>query len=121
MTNNEKMITDEELIKRIYSVINDFEGQADDLCYAVGIVLVGRRYGWRVMRLISSRKAWMLACRLFGDLKTGDLMQEKGPIYSYSLGARIVDKLGHYWDFINGNKSREDLSNTDRKMLLPMD
>lgn len=121
MINNEKLISDEELIKRVYSVVNDFHGQADDLCYVVGIVLVGRRYGWRVMRLISSRKAWKLASDLFGDLKTGELMEEKGPIYSHSLGARIVDTLGHYWDFINGNKSREQLSNTDRKMLSPMD
>jgi hypothetical protein len=50
-------------------VTKDFHGQLDDLTNAVGLIVVGRLMRWRVMRLITSRKAWATANRLFGDPK----------------------------------------------------
>jgi len=97
------MITDEELEAKIEKVCDGFVGQLDDLYAAVGLIVVGRRYGWRVMRLISSRRHWSLAADLFGDPK--ELMLERGRCYKKSLGCEIVDKVGEYWSFIRGHKT----------------
>lgn len=96
------MITDEELNAKIEKVCDEFTGQLDDLYAAVGMIVVGRRYGWRVMRLVSSRRHWMVATRLFGDPK--QLMKERGRCYEKSLGCQLIDKAGGYWDYIKGNK-----------------
>jgi hypothetical protein len=97
------MIDDKELNEKIEKVCEEFTGQLDDLYAAVGMIVVGRRYGWRVMRLAASRRHWTVATRLFGDPK--QLMREKGRLYHKSIGCSIIDKAGHYWDFIKGVKS----------------
>lgn len=79
----------------------EFHGQLDDLYKAVGMMVVGQFYGWRVMRLITSRSVWGKAVKLFGDPKT--LMPERGYLWKKSLGLRAVDKLDDYWKVIQGH------------------
>lgn len=108
-------MNDAELMKKIDDVSTEFKGQLDDLQAAVGMVTIGRLYGWRVMRLTSSRRHWMVACRLFGDLK--EILPERGVLAHKSLGLKIVDTAGDYWDFVAGNVSRDVLPLHDRKMI----
>lgn len=118
MTEDKKteIISDEQLLIEIDKVVSVYTGQIDRLYEAVGMIVVGRLLGWKVMRLVSSRKCWSLANDLFGDPKK--LMDHETKYSHRSLGLRIVEKIGGYWDIINGNKSRDDLSNHDRKSLL---
>src|SRR5574343_577307 len=101
------MITDAELMKKIEEVSTNFVGQLDDLQAAVGMLAVGRLYGWRVTRLISSKRHWQVACRLFGDLK--ELLPPEGDLAHKSVGLTVVKKAGDYWDFVAGNVSRDEL------------
>jgi len=108
-------MNDEQIIKMIEEVSTAFVGQLDDLQAAVGMLAVGRLYGWRVTRLISSRRHWAVACKLFGDLK--ELLPERGVLAHKSVGLAIVDKAGGYWEVIGGAVSREDLPLHQRKMV----
>lgn len=108
-----KTITDEELLKKIEEVSTNFKGQLDDLTEAIGIVIAGRLFGWKVMRLVNSKRSWGVACRLFGDLK--EFLPERGVLAHKSVGLAIVDKAGVYWDFINGVVNRDDLPLHERK------
>lgn len=94
------MITDEELMAKIDQVSGEFKGQIDDLYTAIGMIMMGRLFGWRVLRLTSSRSQWARATRLFGDLK--ELMPERGKYAHRSMGLAIADKLGSYWDVVKG-------------------
>ena len=107
------MITDEEFNELIEQKCGEFVGQIDDLYAAVGMLVVGRLYGWRVMRLVSVKRHWTVATRLFGDPKK--LMREKGRFYNKSIGCEIVDKAGDYWSFIKGHSS---ISRIDRKSTI---
>jgi len=107
------MMTDEQIIKIINEKSADFHGQLDDLQVAVGMLAVGRLYGWRVTRLISSKRHWSVACKLFGDLK--ELLPERGVLAHKSVGLAIVDKVGDYWGIIKGEVSRDDLPLHERK------
>lgn len=93
-------MNDKELMQKIDDVSADFKGQIDDLQAAVGLVMVGRLYGWRVMRLACSRRHWIVSCKLFGDLK--QILPERGVLAHKSVGLMVVDKAGDYWDYING-------------------
>ena len=97
------MRTDQELMAKIEEETEKYHGQIDHLYEAVGMVVVGRLTGWRVMRLVSSRRCWAAASKVFGDPK--EWMPERGRFAHRSLGLKIVDKVGGYWDFIAGHKS----------------
>ena len=110
------MINDEELMAKIEEVTKNFIGQLDQLYEAVGMITTGRLLGWRVMRLVSSRRCWMMASKLFGDPKK--LMPERGKYYKKSIGFKIIDGTMDYWDVIAGNVSREELPLHERKRLI---
>jgi hypothetical protein len=94
------MMTDKELMKLIDKVSTEYHGQFDDLQEIVGMVMVGRLYGWRVTRLVSSRRLWTLACNKFGDLK--EILPRETDLSKKSVGLNIIDAAGDYWEFING-------------------
>lgn len=94
------MMTDEELMAKIDQVSGEFKGQIDDLYMSIGMIMMGRLFGWRVLRLTSSRSQWARATKLFGDLK--ELMPERGKYAHKSIGLAIADKLGSYWDVVKG-------------------
>jgi hypothetical protein len=92
------MMNDEELMKRIDEETKAYSGDLSYLYEAIGMVVTGRLLGWRVMRLVSSGRCWSLATKLFGDPKL--LMPAKGKYYDKSVGMKIVDTTGEYWDYI---------------------
>jgi hypothetical protein len=92
------MMNDSELTAKIEQVTKDFDGQLDNLYETVGMIMLGRLMGWRVMRLVSSRRCWKMASDLFGDPKL--IMPERGKYYKKSIGLQIIDSTGHYWDYI---------------------
>jgi hypothetical protein len=94
------MMNDDELMKKIDQVSGDFIGQCDDLYMIVGMIVVGRLYGWRVVRLTVSRSMWAKAVKLFGDPK--ELMRERGKYAGKSVGLAVVDNLDAYWDVVKG-------------------
>jgi len=94
-------MTDEEMNALIDKVSSEFTGQIDDLSAAIGILVLGRLYGWRVMRLVSNRRHWAVANKIFGDMKK--LLPERGKYAHKSIGLKIADKFGDYWALIRGS------------------
>ena len=91
-----------ELSSKIESICSEYHGQLDDLYQAIGVVVAGQLFGWRVMRLVSTRSNWKLATDLFGDLKDPQLMPEYGVYCERSLGLHLTRELGDYWKVIRG-------------------
>lgn len=94
------MITDEELLTKIDHVSGEFKGQLDDLYKIVGMIVMGRLFGWRVVRLASTRGLWTKANRYFGDIK--ELMPERGKYAHKSVGLKIADELGEFRNIVIG-------------------
>jgi hypothetical protein len=107
------MIIDDELSSKIESVCADYAGTMDDLYSVVGMIVVGQLFGWKVLRLASSRRHWSKSIKLFGDPKL--YMPERGPLSYKSLGLVISDNLGRYWDIVRGVVHT---SVVDRKAIL---
>lgn len=106
------MISDEELLKQIEQVTKEFSGQLDYLYEAIGMITTGRLLGWRVMRLVSSGRCWTLATKLFGDPKL--LMPERGKYYEKSVGMKIIDTTGEYWEYVKRHKA---MPISERKLI----
>ena len=105
----------EDLALKVVLATEDYEGQIDHFYEVVGMIVVGRLVGWKVMRLVSSRRCWDLASKLFGDPK--ELMPERGQYAYRSVGLAIIDRIGGYWDIISGKASRDEIPLLERKMI----
>lgn len=106
----------DQINERIEEVCEQFKGQIPDLYQMIGIVMVGRLFGWRVVRLTASRRMWMMVTRTFGDPKVW--MPERGRLAHKSAGLQIINNLGDYWDFIKGNVPRDGFSEAERKAII---
>jgi predicted metalloprotease len=109
------MITDEELKAKIEEVCEDYHGGGDDLAMIVGMVVVGRYYGSRIMRLVSSKRHWALMQKHFGDFH--EVMDDKGDdrFYQKSFAVKVIDTATDYWRVISGHKA---MPLQDKKRLV---
>lgn len=97
---NEPFVLKPELAQAIDKVCSEYHGQLDDLYQAIGLLVAGQLFGWRVMRLVSSRTNWKVATELFGDLK--ELMPREGVYAHRSIGLKLANELGDYWKVVRG-------------------
>lgn len=105
-------MTDEELMQKIDEVSGDFEGQIDDLYEAVGMLIIGRLYGWEVMRIATPRRCWTFTTERFGDPKL--LMPRRGKYAHKSNGLKWADRFSSVMDVVKGNTY---LPSSDRKSV----
>lgn len=99
-TQNQPVLTPEQIFSEIERVSAEYHGQLDDLYEAIGLLAAGQVFGWRVMRLVAHRSIWRLATSLFGDLKL--LMPERGVFAHRSIGLKMADQLDDYWKVVQG-------------------
>ncbi len=108
------MISDGELMELFDRVAGEFHGQSDDLTQMIGMVVLGRLYGWRVARLVTPSKVWARSVKILGcDPKA--LMPERGKYAYKSLALSVADRLGGYWDMVRG--SALNITGPEKKVL----
>lgn len=110
------MMTDTEMLELIDKKASEYSGMGGDLISAIGIFVLCRLYGWKVMRLISSRRQWNLANEIFGDMKT--ITPDRGKYARKSVGLIIADKLGDYWAFVRGQINTKEDIEKNRKLII---
>lgn len=106
------MMTDKELMNEIDKVSTKFHGQIDDLYKAVGMIIIGRLFGWKVMRLASPRSTWVKATELFGDPKL--LMKPEEKLAYKSFALNLIKGTTEFWDYVRGDKA---MVTFDKKLI----
>jgi len=107
------MMTDQEFMDFSEKVIHDYKGQMDVLYSALGVLLVGRQFGWKVMRLTVSSRTYFKYQKVLGiDFK--DELKPLGDLYHKSIGFEIVNGFHDFWDVVKG-KSGISIERADRK------
>lgn len=91
--------------ERIEAYCLHFQGQLPDLFMLVGLVVAGPLFGWRVVRLVVSRRIWTMLAKEFGDPKVW--MPERGKLAYKSQGLKLVEQSGDFWGFIRGSARRK--------------
>jgi len=108
----DEMMNDKELMDLIENKSTDFHGQIDDLYKAVGMIIIGRLFGWKVMRLAAPRSTWTKATELFGDPKL--LMKDEEKLAHKSFGLHVCKEAKKYWEFVRGDLP---ITTLDRKNI----
>lgn len=112
-----QQMTSEELVAHIDSVIENYEGDSDVLFSSIGALMVGRKYGYRVLMIVTSNKSYSKYQKIIG-LQFKDVMEETTVISRRSLGFRIVKELNNFWDVVRGSYSID--RNEKRKFASTM-
>ena len=90
-----------ELDELVKGLAQDFSGQLPDLRNAVGALVMGRVYGWKVLRLVHDGPTYSRYERRLG-LKFREVCPELGPLARRSLGLEYAEKVQAFWKVAKG-------------------
>jgi len=89
-------LDDTDLIQLVDRIIEEFQGDQEELERAIGMLLLGRKMGWRVVHLTHDKTDVRRFERLLGIDLEGAL-PEVGPLSSKSAAWSALDGLGNFW------------------------
>lgn len=79
----------------------EFRGQFDELEAAIGMLMVGRLVGWKVLVLIHNKRTIRKYEEILG-ITVRDFFPEVGPLAEKSLAFRAVEQIGSFWKAVSG-------------------
>ncbi len=92
---------DSELIKHIDSRIGSFKGQLPVLESAIGALIVGRRFGWRVLYLVHDKKTMRKYEDILG-IRFREAIDPTGDKTNRSLAFHLQEKISNFWKAVSG-------------------
>ena len=98
MTNR---IPDEKVISYIDNLTPQFQGNINELEQAIGVWILGRKFGWRVMLLVHDRKTLAKYEKLLG-IEFREELPEVGELADKSLAWKAVQKVSNFWKAVRG-------------------
>ena len=96
-----------EVIKVLHKSIDNFHGYLDDLERAMGMYLLGKQMGWRVLVIIHTKRTIRKYEEILG-IEIRKAFDEVGPLAPRSVGYNIVVKLSNFWKAVSGDVPVEE-------------
>ena len=93
--------------------IYDFKGQLDELEAALGMYMLGRHVGWKVLYIIHSKKTIRKYETILG-IDVREAFPEVGPDADRSNGYRLAQTFSNFWKVVSGE---EKIDRDQRKAL----
>lgn len=98
-----KVMSDERMLKIIEEAVDRYTGDVTVLESAVGALVIGRLFGWHVLRLIHSGRTFAKYEGILG-IKFRDELPDRGPEAHTIGGIKLADKIGKFWQAIAGGQ-----------------
>lgn len=114
-------LTDDEtqaLITRLDSLIVNFEGDFHELESAIGMYMVGRIVGWKVLLLLHNKRTIKKYETILGGINIRDEFEPTTDFSNKSIAFKIITNLGNYWKGVNGEYSDPELKERRRELAL---
>lgn len=73
----------------------------DELESAVGMYMLARHFGWKVLYIIHSRKTIKKYEEVL-DLKLSDHFEEFGPGADRTYAKKVIDAVSNFWKLVSG-------------------
>ncbi|MCL4774921.1 MAG: hypothetical protein KJZ98_13320 [Burkholderiaceae bacterium] len=91
------------LTQRVDMICRDFKGQFDELEAALGMMLLGRLVGWKVLALIHNKRTIRKYEQILG-INIREAFPEEGPLAHKSLAYQTAKAVGKYWKAVSGDE-----------------
>jgi len=95
-------VTDQEILALVDRAADNFNGNLDELESAIGLLMIGRHYGWRVLLLIHSPGTIRKYCKILGIKHLREALPEVGVLAHRSTAWRMVDGTQNFWKVVRG-------------------
>lgn len=83
-----------------------FSGVIDELESAIGMLMLGDYFGWKVLVLVHNKRTIRKYEDILG-IKVREFFPEEGPIAMRSVGYDLALKLGNFWKAVSGDVAVE--------------
>lgn len=107
-----------EEAQQYFEIINkateNFHGQADELENAIGMLMIGRLLGWRVLLIIHNKRTIRKYEEIL-DINIREMFPPEGALSHKSLGYKIACKLSNFWKAVSGDikiDNRREIGNS---------
>jgi hypothetical protein len=100
------------LIKHIEETTRHYAGQFDELEKALGMLVLGRLVGWKVLMLIHNKRTIRKYEKALG-INIREEFPEEGPFTHKSVAYSVIKKVGNFWKGVSGElkiEGRRELS-----------
>lgn len=89
------------LVNKADALCRDFHGQLDELESALGMMIMGRLFGWKLFAMIHNKRTIRKYEDILG-IKIREAFPEEGPLIGRSHAYALVKQLGNYWKAVSG-------------------
>jgi hypothetical protein len=93
---------DKDLIKHFDKNIETYKGQIHHLENAMGVYLVGRRLGWKVLYLMHDKRTIRKFEKIL-NVKFREEFEEFGDLAHKSLAYKLLGKVTNFWKAVSGD------------------
>lgn len=94
-------LSNKKLVEIIDSSIENFKGDLTELAKAIGMLAIGRKFGWKVVYLIHSKKTIKKYEKILGiDLR--ETIVDVGPRAEKSYAWKAMQKVTNFWKAVSG-------------------
>lgn len=105
------------LVMRLDEITARYKGQFDELESAIGMYMIGRLVGWKVLFIIHNKRTIRKYEEVLG-INVREEFPEEGPFADKSIALTLVKKLGGYWKAVSGEHKDEELKEKRRELVL---
>lgn len=87
----------------IKNAAHNYTGQMTTLESAIGALILGQLYGWRVLRIIHGSNTYIRYEKIFGEeFKFKDYCDDKGVLARRSVGMSLAESIKSFWKVATG-------------------
>jgi hypothetical protein len=104
------------LISKLDHIIVNYKGDMHDLESAIGMYLMGRLMGWKVLVLIHNKRTIRKYEQIL-DISIRDL-PDVTELSDKSIAFKVVQDLGNFWKAVSGELKSDELRDRRREMAL---
>jgi hypothetical protein len=98
----------QDMLKLVEERTQEFKGQFDELESALGMYMIGRLVGWRVLVLIHNKRTIRHYEKILGGIDIRKEFPEEGPMAHKSIGLAVAKGLGNFWKAVSGELKVEE-------------
>jgi len=105
------------LVIRMDEITARFQGQFDELESAIGMYMVGRLVGWKVLFIIHNKRTIRKYEEILG-INVREKFPEEGPFADKSAALNMLKTIGGFWKAVSGEHKDEGLKEVRRDLVL---
>ena len=111
-------LTDEEKVAafdKAGEAVANFSGSLEELEKAIGMMMIGYHFGWKVLLLVHSKRTVKKYEKILGiDIR--EFFPAEGESARRSIGLDLAKQIGNFWQVVSGDikvENRRDIEDLD--------